>query len=361
LTKQKKEICPTCGKSFVYLNRHKCKNSEKGLSGKKKIKKNKNSIKKLNLKWRNIHSITNISKIKELPDLQELNLEGNYIKSIHGLDHLVKLKKLNLSINGISEIKGLDKHIDLEVLKISTPQQYYEANSMMGHAGPWDREYFEPIRTIEGLEKLANLKILDLSRNEISKIEGLENQKKLEKLFLYGNKITDIQGLKHLTNLRELSLKGNPVKIIDHTVVKNLKELKKCDLPILSFLKKVNLTEYLTVKLFKNDLSRYGEYNGYGWDFYDKYTTANLSSLLAIIYVRSEKFNRTCSTNKSRRITGGGLALKSEKEFIRYCNKIQTWTKREYLSKTFPKSMTTPLLELLSKAGDPLAKKAIGS
>ncbi len=45
---------------------------------------------------------------------------------------------------------------------------------------------------IENLENLVNLKILDLSYNNIKKIEGLSTLVNVEKLFLLSNKIKKV-------------------------------------------------------------------------------------------------------------------------------------------------------------------------
>ena len=339
MANQKKQICPFCKKSFVNLSRHKCKKQFERIS--------------LNLEWSDIHYLVKINKIKNRFDLQELNLKWNFIKKIHGLDHLVNLTVLDLSHNGIEKISGLDKLINLEVLKIANPQQYYEEDSMMGHADAWDRDYFEPLKKIEGLNNLVNLRVLDLCYNKIKKLDGLSNQKKLKKLFIRGNGITDISGLKHLISLQELCLAGNKVSIIDYEIVKNLKKLKICDLPIRRHIKTEKINELLSVRLIYHDLSRYGQFDGIRWDFYPEFTTKQLSCSLAIIYVKNEMFIRNCPPGPERRIVNsGGLKIKEGNDFESYCSELKKWSKSGYKAKIFPKHMTKPLLKMISKVKD---------
>ncbi len=56
------------------------------------------------------------------------------------------------------------------------------------------------IRKIEGLDKLVNLKELDLSENNITKIEGLDHLQHLEVLDLSGNPMGDNETLPTLKN-----------------------------------------------------------------------------------------------------------------------------------------------------------------
>ena len=65
------------------------------------------------------------------------------------------------------------------------------------------------ISRIEGLENLIGLKELNLDNNQIIEIEGLENLIELESLNLSNNQITKICGLENLIKLRELDLRNN--------------------------------------------------------------------------------------------------------------------------------------------------------
>ncbi len=59
------------------------------------------------------------------------------------------------------------------------------------------RKGVKSLSEIEGLEKLTNLKVLNLGWNEI---ENLETLKKLRILHLMTNEISKIKGLNNLTN-----------------------------------------------------------------------------------------------------------------------------------------------------------------
>ena len=71
-----------------------------------------------------------------------------------------------------------------------------------------------PIKEIEGIDHLVNLRELRLINNEIVEIKGLENLPDLQALFLFDNHITEIKGLETLTKLQILFLDNNSIKEI---------------------------------------------------------------------------------------------------------------------------------------------------
>ena len=77
------------------------------------------------------------------------------------------------------------------------------------------------IEVIENLDLMNNLEKLNLNNNKITKIEGLSELKKLKKLYLLNNKITKIEGLSELKNLEILYLSYNQI-----TQIEGLSELK---------------------------------------------------------------------------------------------------------------------------------------
>lgn len=82
----------------------------------------------------------------------------------------------------------------------------------------------DDITKIKGLEKLRDLKVLDMNGNNISEIKGLKNLINLKRLDLSENKITEIKGLEKLENLEELDLGGN--KITEIKGLENRTELR---------------------------------------------------------------------------------------------------------------------------------------
>ncbi|MHA1298761.1 MAG: leucine-rich repeat domain-containing protein [Candidatus Helarchaeota archaeon] len=141
-------------------------------------------------------------EIKNLPNLQFLDLSGNEIKKIEGLFNLTSLIILYLGRNQIDKIEGLNNLSELKTLVLSR----------------------NLIEKIEGLDKLTNLKVLFLDRNQITKMEGLNNLLNLEMLFLTWNKIKKIEGINNLTQLTTLYLTRNQISKLEG--LENLENLK---------------------------------------------------------------------------------------------------------------------------------------
>lgn len=128
-------------------------------------------------------------------------------------------------IKEIKKIKHLDKLTDLKKLEIGN-LKIKEINGLGNLAllEELDLSYNE-ISEIKGLETLRNLKRLKLSHNKIEHIQGLENLTKLEDLDLIYNKVASISGLEHQKNLKFLNLAENQINEIKN--LDNLKNLKK--------------------------------------------------------------------------------------------------------------------------------------
>jgi Leucine-rich repeat (LRR) protein len=153
------------------------------------------------------NQISEIKGLEMLENLQTLYLAGNQISEIKGLETLGNLKNLYLSENQISEIKGLETLEKLQKLNLSDNQ----------------------ISEIKGLEMLENLQILWLFINKISEIKGLEKLRNLQGLYLSDNQISEIEGLERLENLQSLNLRNNQIsKVKGLETLVNLQELNLC-------------------------------------------------------------------------------------------------------------------------------------
>ena len=150
--------------------------------------------------------ISDISVLKDLTSLTQLNLGGNQISDISALKDFTRLQSLFLSNNQISDISALKDFTRLQSLDLSNNQ-------------------------IGDISALKDLKILmtslSLNNNQISDISVLKDFAKLHVLNLSDNQISDISVLNDKTNISALYLENN--QISDITPIRDL-ELSKLDI-----------------------------------------------------------------------------------------------------------------------------------
>ncbi|XP_067317234.1 dynein regulatory complex subunit 3-like [Anolis sagrei] len=125
-------------------------------------------------------------------DVKELQLDFRGILKIDNLSQFINLTKLQLDNNMIEKIEGLDSLIHLVWLDLS----------------------FNNIETIEGLDALVKLQDLSLYSNRISTIENLDTLQELQVFSIGNNNIDVLENIIYLRkfkNLRTLNLAKNPV------------------------------------------------------------------------------------------------------------------------------------------------------
>lgn len=165
----------------------------------------------LDLSYKAIKSIEEITNFEKCIDLKELILSGNQIKRIKGLEMLTELEHLDLSYNQIEKIENLEtlnklKRLNLSSNKIDKIENLSNSKAL--------KELFlggNSITEIGGLENLSNLEMLLLPGNNIKKIEGLENLHDLKILNIINNQITEISGLEFLFQLKNVDLDENEI------------------------------------------------------------------------------------------------------------------------------------------------------
>ena len=101
----------------------------------------------------------------------------------------------------------------------------------------------EPVKTINALEKMGNLKVLDLSGTQVADLSILENLSYLEELDLSGVRTVDISTFGKLENLKELRMGSCCMTNFDF--VHNLPELTTLDLSGLDDLYIISNSNYL--------------------------------------------------------------------------------------------------------------------
>ena len=80
---------------------------------------------------------------------------------------------------------------------------------------------YKGVRDLTGMEHAVNLRVLDISGNNISDISPLSGLKNLEKLDLYGNDISKVS-LSDMPNLKELNIQKNPLSEVSLSGILNL-------------------------------------------------------------------------------------------------------------------------------------------
>ncbi|XP_006862817.1 PREDICTED: leucine-rich repeat-containing protein 23 [Chrysochloris asiatica] len=154
------------------------------------------------------------ARLDELPYLQIASFAYNQITDTEGICH-PRLGSLDLKGNHIRMVTGLDpqKLNSLHTLELRGNQ----LDSTLGINLPKLKNLFlaqNMLKKVEGLEKLSNLTTLHLRDNQIETLNGFsEEMKSLQYLNLRGNMVTDLgelSKLRDLPKLRALVLLENP-------------------------------------------------------------------------------------------------------------------------------------------------------
>lgn len=142
-------------------------------------------------------SVVDADFLSRFPNMEVLDLSGNRLTALEGLEHLPRLRRLTLSGNQLSTVEGLEHLGQLVELDLS------------GN----DLSELPP-----ALEQLTQLSSLDLSLNHLTNLDPRIGQLvRLQNLQLSGNLLDSLPvGLASLTQLRTLNLSGNRLETVPH-------------------------------------------------------------------------------------------------------------------------------------------------
>ena len=178
--------------------------------------------------------IVNLTGLEFATNLTFLQLQANQIEDINPLANLTQLTDLRLGGNPIRGISPLAHLTQLTLLRLN-------------ECGTID--------DISALAHLTQLNWLDLDRNLIVDISPLAGLTALTSLDLRGNRIIDVSPLANLTQLAELRLSEN--QIIDITPLANLTNLVALwlsDNQITDVIALANLTQLTELRLDNNQI-----------------------------------------------------------------------------------------------------------
>nr|XP_055136828.1 leucine-rich repeat-containing protein 23 isoform X2 [Symphalangus syndactylus] len=154
------------------------------------------------------------AQLNELPYLQIASFAYNQITDTEGISH-PRLETLNLKGNSIHMVTGLDpqKLISLHTVELRGNQ----LESTLGINLPKLKNLYlaqNRLKKVEGLEDLSNLTTLHLRDNQIDTLSGFSREmKSLQYLNLRGNMVAnlgELAKLQDLPKLRALVLLDNP-------------------------------------------------------------------------------------------------------------------------------------------------------
>ncbi len=235
-------------------------------------------LKKLQTRFKTTDVVT--VNVKSLKSIEELNLDGDENISLIGFEELNNLKRLTL--NDFSKVEGLEGNTSLirlevdhtvDINQIASIKSLRELIIVIGFDEKYKLKSLERFANLEKLRiggevgdeialgQLNNLKILDLSGQQISaisKIDGLDKLVKLEELDLSCNNLTELSGLETLKNLKVLDLGENySIKNIDGIAnLKNLEILNLYENKIVDFRVLNKLDKLVKVNVAQNGIDK---------------------------------------------------------------------------------------------------------
>ncbi|MBZ5726049.1 MAG: leucine-rich repeat domain-containing protein [Acidobacteriia bacterium] len=124
--------------------------------------------------------VTDVSALRELRNLTQLNLSETNVTDISALRGLTHLTQLNLSETKMTGVSDLEELNSLTLLNLNNTEVKY----------------------ISALRRLKNLTRLDLSFTNVKDVSALQELKNLTRLDLSFTKVTDVSALRELKNLR---------------------------------------------------------------------------------------------------------------------------------------------------------------
>ncbi|MEM7533224.1 MAG: leucine-rich repeat domain-containing protein [Chloroflexota bacterium] len=157
-----------------------------------------------NLQWLNLSNtqVSDVSTLASLSILQQLFLSYTQVSDVSALTGLTNLQQLylmNTQVNDVSALKGLT---NLQQLRLTDTQ----------------------VSDVSALAGLTNLEELDLSSTQVSDVSALAGLTRLQQLYLSSTQVSDVSALAGLTNLEELTLSSTQVS--DVSALASLSNLK---------------------------------------------------------------------------------------------------------------------------------------
>jgi len=157
-------------------------------------------------------SLSSISQLADLTQLEYLDLSKNTLRNINILGEMKNLKELYLANNAITSLDALSGLTEVETLDVS----YNSIHTLEPLRGMYNTmtvllASHNQLDSINGIPDLQKIKKLDLSHNQISDVTALILLAEMNELDLSNNALTSIRGFEMLMQLQRLKLAHNEI------------------------------------------------------------------------------------------------------------------------------------------------------
>jgi len=169
------------------------------------------SLPNLNILFVEFNVISDLSPLTELLTLHDIHIGNNIIEDLSPVAGLRNLRGISISRNLITDLTPIKDLKKLEWMSMSgnPPADLTPLSGLRSlHS---IHSWGTPILDLAPLKDLPKLRKLDICGGEISDISALAEMTTLTEIYLVGNDITDISSLANLTNLTRLNLSENDI------------------------------------------------------------------------------------------------------------------------------------------------------
>ena len=182
------------------------------------------SLPNLDVLHTEVNTISDLLPLTELFSLHELRLGGNIIEDLSPIAGLHNLRNISIGNNLITDLTPLKdlKKLEWIVMSGNPPADLTPLSGLLSLRSI--HSWGTPILDLAPLKDLPKLRVLDICGGDITDISALAEMTTLTEIYLVGNDITDISALASLTNLTRLNLNEN--EIVDISPVVNLRNLR---------------------------------------------------------------------------------------------------------------------------------------
>ena len=160
------------------------------------------------------NSLRNIAVVSFMSHLKELYLGNNAVTSIGAIASLSGIEKLDISFNAVSDLTALKQMKNLVYLNASNNQ----ISSFSGHVfqklQSLDLSY-NNLSSLGSIPDMAEITMLNLSNNALTGLTGVEKLLKLHTLTASYNQITDLPLFNSKCNLVAIDISHNLLKNLD--------------------------------------------------------------------------------------------------------------------------------------------------